>query len=94
MLSTKDVAVIYETLLTSPGMSENVKISLQIPRKNILLVTNIIQLGISVKDTEQGALVQVVGKEAIGELQGLIADLLQKSGLTEVYNKINALQGK
>jgi hypothetical protein len=94
MLSTKDVAVVYETLLSSPGMNDAVKISLHIPRKNVLLLTRIIELGLSAKDSEQAGLLQVAGKDALGELNGLTDDLLQKAGLTEMYSKLNALQSK
>jgi hypothetical protein len=94
MLSTKDVAVVYETLLSSPGMNDAVKISLHIPRKKVLLLTRIIELGLSAKDSEQAGLLQVAGKDALGELNGLTDDLLQKAGLTEMYSKLNALQSK
>ena len=94
MLSTKDVAVVYETLLSSPGMSDTVKITLHIPRKNVLLLTRIIELGLSAKDSEQAGLLQVAGKDALSELNGLTGDLLQKAGLTEMYTKLNVLQSK
>ena len=94
MLSSKDVTVVYETLLSSPGMNDSVKISLHIPRRNILLLTKIIELGLSVKESEQGVIMQVVGKETIADINGLTGDLLQKAGLTEVYSKLNALQSK
>lgn len=94
MLSTKDVTVVYETLLSSPGMNDTVKISLHIPRKNVLLLTRIIELGLSAKDNEQSGLMQIVAKESISELKDLTGDLLQKAGLTEVYNKLNSLQVK
>jgi len=94
MLSTKDVTVVYETLLSSPGMNDTVKIPLHIPRRNVLLLTKIIELGLSVKDNEQGGLMQVVSKESITELNSLTSDLLQKAGLTEMYNKLHALQAK
>ncbi len=94
MLSTKDVTVVYETLLSSPGMNDSVKIFLNIPRKNVLLLTKIIELGMSAKDNEQGGLMQIVSKESLEELNDLAGDLLQKAGLTEMYNKLNSLQGK
>ena len=94
MLSTKDVTVVYETLLSSPGMNDIVKIPLHIPRRNVLLLTKIIELGLSVKDSEQGGLMQVVSKESITELNSLTSDLLQKAGLTEMYNKLHSLQSK
>ena len=50
MLSTKDVAMIYETLLSSPGMNDAVRIDVKLPRKNVLLLTKVIELGLSLKD--------------------------------------------
>lgn len=94
MLSTKDVTVVYETLLTSPGMNDTVKISLHIPRKNVLLLAKIIELGLSAKDSEQGGLIQIAGKNTIEELNSLTGDLLQKAGLTEMYYKLHSLQSK
>lgn len=94
MLSTKDVAVVYETLLSSPGMNDSVKISLHIPRKNVLLLTRIIELGLSAKDSEQAGLLQVAGKDVLTDLNDLSSDLLQKAGLTEMYTRLNVLQSK
>lgn len=37
---------------------------------------------------------QVAGNDIIGELNSLTGDLLQKAGLTEMYNKIHSLQSK
>ena len=50
MLSKTDVAKIYETVLSIPGMNDNVKISFSISRKNVLLLSKIIERGLSVKD--------------------------------------------
>lgn len=94
MLSTKDVTVVYETLLSSPGMNDTVKISLHIPRKNVLLLSKIIELALSVKDNEQNNLLQVAGQDVLSELNSLTGDLLQKAGLTEMYNKLHSLQVK
>ncbi|MGN6211992.1 hypothetical protein [Parafilimonas sp.] len=93
MLSAKDVSIIYETLLTSPGMNDTVKIDLRMPRKNALLLTRVIELGLSAKDSE-GGLLQTAGKDTITELNNLTGDVLQKAGLTEMYSKLNALQSK
>ena len=35
MLSTKDIAIIYETLLTSPGMNDSVKFDVRMPPKKM-----------------------------------------------------------
>lgn len=45
MLAKTDVARIYETVLSIPGMNDNVKINLNIPRKNILLLSRLLNGG-------------------------------------------------
>lgn len=42
MLAKTDVNKIYDTLLSIPGMGGTVKIILNIPRKNILLLSKVI----------------------------------------------------
>lgn len=83
MLSAKDVSIIYETPLTSPGMNDTVKIDLRMPRKNVLLLTRVIELGLLAKDSEDG-LLQTAGKDAIAELNNLTGSILEKAGLTEM----------
>lgn len=94
MLSSKDVAVVYETLLSSPGMNESVKIALQIPRKNVLILSRIIELGLSAKANEESGLLLVAGKEVLADVNALTDELLQKAGLTDVRNKLSMLQSK
>ena len=92
MLSTKDVAMIYETLLSSPGMNDAVRIDVKLPRKNVLLLAKVIELGLSLKDqTPKGDLLHSVNIETVEELRSITGEFLNKSGLTELYNKLNAL---
>jgi hypothetical protein len=94
MLSTKDAAIVFETLLTSPGMSDNVKISLQLPRKQVLLLVKLIELGLTVKEEDQSSLIHVLngsGAEGIGQINN---QLLQKAGLIEMYGRLNELEAK
>ena len=95
MLTSKDVAIVYETLLTSPGMNDAVKISLSIPRKNVLLLTKVLGVGLAVKDEiGQGNLLATVGNETLEEVKAFTSDLLRKAGLTELYDKLNSLPAK
>ena len=92
MLSTKDVAMIYETLLSSPGMNDAVRIDVKLPRKNVLLLAKVIEVGLSLKDqTPKGDLLHTVNIETVEELRSMTSEFLSKSGLTELYNKLNAL---
>ena len=43
MLTTNDVAKVYDTILSIPGMNETVKIDLKISRRNGLLLNSIIE---------------------------------------------------
>jgi hypothetical protein len=45
ILAKTDIARIYETVLSIPGMNENIKIALTISRKNTLLLSRVIERG-------------------------------------------------
>ena len=53
MLTTDDVAKVYDTILSIPGMNEKVKIDLKITRKNALLLNRVIQRGLMSSDEEE-----------------------------------------
>ena len=61
MLSAKDAAIVYETLLSSPGMNDSVKVSLQLPRKNVLLLTN--------KENEKSSLLRALNGSGAEDVQ-------------------------
>jgi hypothetical protein len=90
MLVKTDVAKIYETVLSIPGMNDNVKIQFIIPRKNVLLLSKAIERGLSVKDADDKSpnVLDIVPKETLKELLALPADLLDKAGLTEMNQKL------
>ena len=91
MIAKTDVAKIYETVLSIPGMNDNIKISLNIPRKNVLLLSKIIERGLSVKDADdKSGVLEMVAKETIQELKALPTELLEKAGLTEMNQKLQA----
>ena len=87
-----DVAKIYEAVLSIPGMNENVKIAFSIPRKNVLLLSKIIERGLSAEDPDNKifTVLDMVPKQTLQELQALPADLLEKAGLTEMNQKLQA----
>ncbi len=93
MLAKTDVSKIYETLLSIPGMNDNVKISFSIPRKNVLLLSKIIERGLSTKETDDKTynIFDIVPKQTLQELQTLPEDLLEKAGLTEMNQKLQSL---
>lgn len=93
MLAKTDVTKIYETLLSIPGMNDNVKISFSIPRKNVLLLSKIIERGLAAKDGDDksNSILEIVPKQSLQELQALPGELLEKAGLTEMNQKLQSL---
>lgn len=93
MLAKIDVARIYETVLSTPGMNETIKLSLNLTRKNVLLLSKIIERGISSKqDNDAGFnVLETVPEEVVQQLLSLSGELLHKAGLTDMNQKLQAL---
>jgi hypothetical protein len=92
MLTTNDVAKVYDTILSIPGMNETVKIDLRISRKNVLLLNSVIERGLTVKDDDKSSnLLNSVPQETLQELNALARDCLQKAGLIELSEKLTSL---
>jgi hypothetical protein len=95
MLTTDDVAKVYDTILSIPGMNEKVKIDLKITRKNALLLNRVIQRGlISSNEEDIPELLNSVPEAALQELTILAEECLKKAGLIEFSEKLKMLDGK
>ena len=92
MLSKNDITRVYETVLTVPGMNEFVKVDLKMPRKNVLLLSKIIERGMGIENSEgkETNILDIVPAETIEELKEVSLDLLQKAGLSEMNEKLKA----
>uniref|UniRef100_A0A0N5A6V6 Transcriptional regulator n=1 Tax=Parastrongyloides trichosuri TaxID=131310 RepID=A0A0N5A6V6_PARTI len=79
--------LVYDTLLSTPGMSEVVKLDLRINRKQILLITQLLEKGLELKDDA------IPFHSTLEEpsIQDLIALILDKSGLTEMATHLKLL---
>ena len=90
MLAKKEVARIYETILSIPGMTEEVKFSLKISRKNLLLLNKVIEKGLNVKDTDDTSIsvLEIVSRETLQELSEISRELLDRAGLAEMNEKL------
>jgi len=95
MLTTNDVAKVYDTILSIPGMNETVKIDMRISRKNVLLLNNVIERGLMVKEGDNSSsLLNSISEETVEEIRTLASDCLQKAGLTELSEKLTSLNPK
>ena len=91
MLNKADLAKVYDTVLSIPGMNEAVKVELRIPRKNVLLLSKVIERGLSKESEDNGAgVLDIVSSETLSELSSLAGDLLQKAGLTDMNEKLKS----
>jgi hypothetical protein len=90
MPSKTEIAKIYETLLSIPGMNEKIKIDLRIPRKNVLFLSKIIERGLSTSDGNDKSLgvLETVSSETLQELILISGEILEKAGLTEMNEKL------
>lgn len=92
MLSAKDVSMVFETLLAMPGMNETVKISQKMTRKNILLLSKLVEAGLaSYQDNERMSILSFADEAAINSLRLFSVELLKMAELTEMNERINAL---
>lgn len=93
MLSEKELSLLFETLLSTPGMNDAVKIDLRIPRKNVLLLAKVIESGLQNKSGDAvDGLIKAAGENSREELQQIGAELLQKAGLADMNSKLHILQ--
>ncbi len=94
-MTTNEVAKVYDTVLSIPGMNEAVKIDVKINRKTVLLLNSVIERGLNVKDAEQAqGLLELIPKETVDELKEFSEECLKKAGLTELSEKMKGLNEK
>ena len=94
MLTTNDVARVYDTILCMPGMNDTVKIDIKISRRNVLLLYQVIERGLTAKDADNksSSLLDIVPKETLHELTSLGDDCLKKAGLAELSDKLKSFK--
>lgn len=92
MLAKNDVARIYDTVLSIPGMNENVKVSLHTSRKNLLLLNKVIERGLNGKETDDKSvsILDIIPKESLQELAAISVELLNKAGLADMNEKLKS----
>jgi len=93
-MSTNNMAQLYDTLLSIPGMNDTVKLDLKISRQQVLLLTQVIALGLKQQTVEPGGMLSVASKESLVVLNQIIEDCLEKAGLTQLSAKLHLLEQK
>lgn len=91
MLSKTDLTKVYETLLSIPGMNEVVKVDLKLPRKQVLLLSKVIERGLAENGEEkEPSILSLATPETREELRKIAEELLAKGGLTEMAEKLKS----
>ncbi|WP_410220763.1 hypothetical protein [Pedobacter sp.] len=93
-MNVNDVAKVFDTILSIPGMGEAVKIDLRMSRKNVLLLNQVIELGIAAKAEDKTGLLDSLSHGDLEELKTLANDCLSKAGLNELSEKLKLLASK
>lgn len=89
--NTNYLGKIFDAILAIPGMNQVVKIDLRLSRKNILLLSKVIERGLNVKDGKESVL-DIVPQEILQELQQVPTELLKKTELTDMNEKLKSFQ--
>jgi len=90
-MAAKEIFQIYDTVFSSPGMSDNVRIDMRVSRKNVLLLSRLIEKGLGANAYEKDEIFTHLSKDTIEELENLRAEILKKAGLTEFSEKLKSL---
>ncbi|WP_205514302.1 hypothetical protein [Longitalea arenae] len=88
MLSSKDVKIIYEMMLATPGMNDEVKLNLRVPRKTVPFLSKAIEIGLLIKaDHEAAGLLQAADAASLEKLQDITSEILTSAGLVGNLSK-------
>jgi hypothetical protein len=91
MANTNYLGKIFDTILAIPGMNQVIKVDLRLSRKNILLLSKVIERGLNVKDGKESVL-DIVPQGILQELQEVPTELLKKAELTDMNEKLKNFQ--
>lgn len=92
MAETSVIAQVFDTILSTPGMGETVKIDLRISRKNVLLLSSVIDRGLSEKGGEKGGgILGNIPQDTLAELKTISDECLEKAGLIALNEKLKGL---
>ena len=90
--TNQEKSKIFQTIFSSPGMSEKCKINLTVSRQNILLLSRIIETGLlSDNNSFDDEIIGALPVESLEEFKIIHAEILKKGELTEFYERLKSL---
>lgn len=87
----KEMKLVYETLLTAPGMEVIIKLDTRLSCRMILMLTQVINLGLESKNQRSG-LLSILSEAEAKELEQLAVAFLEKGGLVEMNKNLQQLE--
>ena len=88
----KEKSKIFDTVLSSPGMSEKCKIVLQLSRQNILLLARLIENGVMTEGQQlDDEILSALRKESIADFKLIHEEILKKGNLADFYERLKFL---
>ncbi|MBS1598402.1 MAG: hypothetical protein JST75_09250 [Bacteroidetes bacterium] len=89
-MPAKEISKFYEAVLCSPGMEDSVRIDIKVSRKNILLISRLIEHGLKLEENKKDPIFFQITAESFGELEQVREEFLKKGGLNEFYQKLKS----
>lgn len=90
MITKNEIAKVFDTVFSIPGMSEAVRIDLKISRKNVLVLSHFIEQGLLL-EKDPSSFMGNISEEGLSEIKNISQECLQKAGLTELNQKLLTL---
>ena len=88
----KEKVKLFDMVLSSPGMSDSCKISLKMTRKNVLLLSRLIEAGLlNAGSRLEDEILEDLSESSAAEFKTIHEEILKKAGITEFYEKLKLL---
>jgi hypothetical protein len=94
MLTPKEITDVFDLFLSSPGMKSVVRINFRASRKSVLLLSKIIELGLSTKDNAKNVFFDAADDQTIEEIKAVSTEIIAQADLAETSIKLNSLLTK
>ena len=89
---TSEKSRVFETVLSSPGMTEKCKVVLLLSRQNILLLSRLIERGLlSEGQNLDDEIISALSKESFEEFKTIHQEILKKGNLSDFYERLKFL---
>ena len=90
--SKREKSKVFDMVLSSPGMSENCKIVLNMSRQNVLLLGRLIEAGIlSTNGNSDDEILSALPEESVGQFKVIHEEILKKANLLQFYEKLKSI---